>query len=122
MLSAVWYNSQMHFVLLALCIGLLSCSHSRIERYRDALDSQLGNGKKTSLDQLLGMPYLCKNIGVFERCEYRTASQRNHPVPIVYRKAPGFGPDLSPYDYFDVIYLYYDDFDVLQEWEPVVIW
>lgn len=105
--------------LVGLFLG--ACTHTRLDRYGDILEPMVGLEKRTKIEKTLGQPVACEERLGLNRCEYRTASQLNEPVPIVFSRAPGFGPDLSPYHYFDVLYLYYDAFEVLQDWKPVVI-
>ena len=50
----------------------------------------------------------------------KQATGRNAPTPMVFTKSSTM-PDVSPYDYFDVIHLFYDDQRVLTEWQPIVI-
>jgi len=81
----------------------------------------VGNGKKESVDKVLGPPIKCVKEHALEKCEYRTARERNDPVPAVHHQERSMGPDLSPYEHFDVLHLYYDSFGLLREWEPIVI-
>lgn len=98
-----------------------ACSQTRVKKYADILDPRLGNAKKQEVGKLLGPPTSCTAEQVGEKCEYRTARARNHPVPDVYRREGSLGPDLSPYDQFDVLQLRFDGFGVLKEWEPIFI-
>ena len=98
-----------------------SCTESRVKKYSDILEPLVGTAKKERLNEVLGKPTFCKRELAYEQCEYRTSRGRNDPVPEVFRKSEGLGPDLSPYEYFDVLRLYYDDFGVLKEWDAVNI-
>jgi len=109
------------FFVIGLWV-LVGCTSPRLKRYHDLIDPHVGKAKKEKMDSLLGVPSSCKRTPSLKLCEYRTASERNEPVPGVLEKPKGFGgPDVSPYEYFDVLHLFYDDFGVLQEWNPVVI-
>lgn len=109
-----------------LCLSLLvlafcQCSQLRVQRYQSMLDPLVGNAERKEVDKLLGHPASCQALELGNRCEYRTLAQRNHTVPDAHRPMPGFGPDLSPYEYFDVLSLDYDVFGKFKSWEPVVI-
>jgi len=82
----------------------------------------LGTAKKTEVNQVLGSPTSCKKTAEgLEECEYRTAAARNYPVPDAHKKQEAMGPDLSPYEYFDVLHVYYDSLGILKNWVPIVI-
>lgn len=85
------------------------------------LDPKVGVAKKDEINKFLGNATWCTPEAGTEKCEYRTSRGSNHPVPDMYRKEEALGPDLSPYDRFDVLHLYYDAFGVLKDWEPVVL-
>ncbi len=102
------------FVLLLLVF--VACTEPRIKRFQSALDPLLGQGKKSNVDHLLGTPVSCQKAGEGEKCEYRTAFGRNDPVPGTATK-PSLGPDLSPYDYFDVVRAEYDGLGIFKNWE-----
>ena len=108
---------------IALLLLLCGCTELRVKKYSSILDPMLGTAKKTEVNKLLGVPTTCAPEGVFEKCEYRTASarNRNEPVPDAYRKQVAMGPDLSPYDHFDVLQVQYDGMGIFKDWQPVVI-
>lgn len=110
-------------LLSFLVIFLLSgaCIHQKERRYQAILDPKVGKSTKAVLDKTLGEPVSCANEAAGQWCEYRTASASNDPVPDAYRKTATMGPDLSPYDQFDVLHLHYDSEGVLQAWEPIVV-
>ena len=108
-------------VVLALTGVIVGCAHSRIRRYEKLLEPEIGLGTKADMRALFGAPVNCNKSKGLERCEYRTARERNDPVPAVMMKTQGLGPDVSAYEYFDVLHLFYDDFGVLREWAPIVI-
>jgi len=109
--------------LTALLLVALSgsCTTTRVKRYQNLLDPLIGSSKRTEVNHLLGTPVFCRPEGDRELCEYRTSAARNFTVPDMHRKAEAMGPDLSPYDQFDVLHVYYDGFDTFKEWEPFVI-
>lgn len=106
---------------LALGLGLLvcsvSCTTTRAKRFADVLDPMIGSGKKVELDSLLGRSVSCTAEGQESVCEYRTARMRNYPVPDAARRLDSSVPDLSPFEYFDVVLVRYDGFGVLKEWQ-----
>ena len=106
------------FLLLLFFTG---CTESMVKRYADVIEPQLGSATKSDFRKLFGPPAFCKPDKDWELCEYRTAHTRNYPTPRMYAKNPTFGPDLSPYEFFDVIHLYYNEWGILQEWDPVVV-
>lgn len=112
-------KSRIIFIIFSFCFLIASCSQNRVKKYQNILDPLIGKGKKDEINALIGNPISCKSESRYEKCEYRTAHAQNTPVPDMFRKSEG--PDLSPYEYFDVLYLYFDAFQVLKEWEPVVI-
>lgn len=105
------------FWLLALVVA---CTQPRTRRYSEVIDPMVGSGKKEELDKLLGNPAFCQQESAFQKCEYRTAMGRNDPTPVIFSKATTM-PDVSPYEYFDVIHLFYDDRRVLKEWQAIVV-
>jgi hypothetical protein len=110
------------FISLLLFVLITGCAETRVMRYQQTLDPLVGSAKKSKVNRLFGTPTFCKHHNdILETCEYRTAYARNDVVPDFAAKMPGFGPDLSPYDYFDVIKVSYDALGVVRDWEPVVI-
>ena len=109
------------FFIFLLCALVAGCVTQRVKRYRDLLDPLVGKEKKANINRLLGKPANCEQEQDLEKCEYRTTKERNDPVPIVHERESALGPDLSPYDTFDVLYLYYDGFGVLKDWKPVSV-
>jgi hypothetical protein len=110
-----------HFLFLLLFAAtVLSCTQPRTKRYSDMIDPLVGSAKKEEVDRLLGVPAFCRQETALQKCEYRTASGRNAPTPEVFSKKTTI-PDVSPYEYFDVIHLFYDDRRVLKEWQAVVV-
>lgn len=110
------------FVPITL-LGLLAvaaCTQLRTRRYSEMIDPLIGTGKKEELDQLLGNPTFCLQQSQLQKCEYRTATGRNAPTPMVFAKTTTM-PDVSPYEYFDVIHLFYDDRRILTDWQAIVI-
>lgn len=99
----------------------LACTQTRVERYADLIEPHIDGAKKPEMNRILGAPTYCREEGKFEKCEYRTARGRNESVPGIHHKQPAMGPDLTPYEHFDVIHLYYDSFSVLKEWQPIVV-
>lgn len=106
---------------LFFIVGILGCTEPRVKKYSNILEPRVGSGKKDEIDRLLGNPTWCKEKEGLQKCEYRSSRANNAPVPDVFRKEEGMGPDLSPYDRYDVLHLTYDGFGVLKDWEPVVI-
>ena len=99
---------------------LIGCTETRVKRYGNILDPLVGTARKTQVNRKLGIPAFCQLESPLERCEYRTARGRNEQIPYIHQKREGF-PDLSPYEHFDVLHLYYDGFGILRDWEPVVM-
>ena len=113
---------NLRFILCIFLFGALpSCTELRVKKYRQMLEPKIGTTKKFEINKLLGSPAFCKQEVRYEKCEYRTMAAQNNQVPGIMRKEEGMGPDLSPYDYFDVLHLFYDGFEILREWEPVVL-
>lgn len=106
------------FVLLGCLNG---CTETRVKRYANLLEPHIDHAKKQEMTAFLGAPTSCTQGEKYECCEYRTTRGRNETIPQIHKKEPGMGPDLAPYDYFDVIHLCYDGFGVLKEWDPVVL-
>ena len=104
-----------------MALWLTGCTSTPVERYEDLLHRHVGTSKRADVDKILGQPTSCKKLDGYEMCEYRTAAARNEPVPIVHIKEPGYGPDLTPYDSFDVLHLNYDSFGILKDWTAVVV-
>lgn len=109
------------FIFFSSIILLSGCTEFKIKKYQSILDSKLGSAKKAEINQILGSPVWCTTEAGSEKCEYRTSYANNQPVPDVYRKGDATSPDLSPYDRFDVLHLFYDATGVLKDWEPVVL-
>jgi len=110
-----------HFLVFSTLVVLMtSCAEHRVKRYQDMLDKHVGVTQKKELDRQLGEPTQCRPDGSMKLCEYRTAAGRNEQVPYVHQKKEGF-PDLSPYEHYDVLHLFYDDFNVLRDWKAVVL-
>lgn len=109
--------------LIFLVLGVLvACSQSRVRRYEELIEPQLGKANKDEMSRLLGAkPTKCEKVKLYEQCEYRTARERNDPVPGEYSTGLAGSPDLKPFAYFDVIHLYYDETEVLREWSPVKV-
>ena len=110
-----------NFLLILSVTLFVACSELRVKRYGDLLDPLLGSGSIAEVNRVLGKPTSCEALSLGKRCEYRTAAARNYTIPDAHRQLPGFGPDLSPYQYFDVLSVVYDHFGVFREWEPVAI-
>jgi len=81
----------------------------------------VGVWQQPEVNGRLGNPVYCRAQSELQRCEYRTAAGRNLPTQEVHQRIPTMGPDLSPYENFDVLYLYFDDTGRLKDWTPVVI-
>lgn len=107
-------------ILLAIPI-CLACTETRVKRYSDMIEPHVGGASKSEMNKILGAPTYCHDEGKYEKCEYRTSRGRNESVPGIFWKEPAMGPDLTPYEHFDVLHLYYDGFSVLKEWEPIVL-
>lgn len=106
--------------ILGVSFLVISCTQSRVKKYEGMLAPLVGKASQNQINALLGNPSFCRQENRFEMCEYRTATAHNTPVPDMFRKSESLGPDLSPYEYFDVLHLYFDSFHVLKEWEPFV--
>ena len=102
------------FLLALTCVA---CTEPRAKRYGTLLDPLLGKGKKAEVATALKVqPIGCKTDGAGETCEYRTAAGNNDPLPATHRQNTGFGPDLSPLDYYDVIFVTYDGMGIFKDW------
>ena len=110
---------QVFAVLVSL--ALMACTEPRIKRYQTMLDPMVGTAKKTDVDAQLGKAIKCERKEKGQECEYRTASGRNEQIPMAHQQRSAMGPDLSPYEYFDVLHLTYDDFGILKDWQPVIV-
>ncbi len=110
-----------HSLVFIVVFFLTACTQSRVKVYGDMLEPRVNIAKKEEVNKLFGTPTWCTPDSGSEKCEYRTSRGSNHPVPDVYRKEDSLGPDLSPYDHFDVLHLRFDSFGILKDWEPVVI-
>jgi len=111
----------MKFFLFVFLVGIVGCTEPRVKKYSSILEPRVGTAKKEEIDKLLGSPTWCKEYEGLKKCEYRSSRAENAPVPDVFRKQEGMGPDLSPYDRYDVLHLTFDNFGILKEWEPVVM-
>jgi len=109
------------FLIVGTFFILGGCTEPRVKTYEGILEPRVGKSKKDEIDKILGNPTSCQDIDGIQKCEYRSSRANNQPVPDVYRKQEGMGPDLSPYDRYDVLHLKYDSFGILKEWEPVVL-
>jgi hypothetical protein len=104
--------------LLLLC----ACTEHRVKRYAEILEPRVGVATKEEVTAQLGQPAFCRPDSQYQLCEYRTASGRNAQTPEVYRRQSGFGgPDVSPYEHFDVIHAYFDNFGTLRDWKAIVV-
>lgn len=102
---------------LALLFLLIGCTEPRVKRYATILDPLLGSANKKEVSKALKVsPVSCKPESGGEQCEYRTAAGRNEPLPITHRQSSFGGPDLSPLDYYDVIFVSYDGLGVFKDW------
>ncbi len=107
----------MKWFFFSLCLlALTSCVQPRVRRYQSALDPLLGQGKRADVDRILGRPVSCEKAGEGEKCEYRTAFGRNDPIPAASQKTL-LGPDLSPYEYYDVVRAEYDGLGIFRNWQ-----
>ena len=82
---------------------ILSCTQSRVKKYEGALEPLIDKASQNQVNAVLGNPVFCRQESRYEMCEYRTAAGHNAPVPDMFRKSESLGPDLSPYEYFDVL-------------------
>jgi len=108
-------------IMWLVMVCTVGCTQTRVKKYEGILEPLIGKAPKSQVNKLLGNPVSCRQEARYEKCEYRSAFSQNNPVPEIFRRVEGLGPDLSPYEYFDVLHLYFDGFHVLKEWEPVVI-
>lgn len=81
----------------------------------------VGVKKRGEVERLIGEPVKCATQGNLTRCEYRTLIGRNDPAPATSKKEPGFGPDLSPYEFFDVIEIFYNETGLMTDWRALSI-
>lgn len=107
------------FSLVSVVFLLGACAQPRIRRYEVLIEPRVNKAKKDEMAQVFGAPVKCEKVELFERCEYRTNKGRNDPTPETHRPALAGMPDLRPYEYFDVIHLYYDADERLKDWAPV---
>lgn len=115
-------SQPLALILFTLSLAALSaCTEPRVKPYQRLLDPEVGRANKARVTALLGNPVKCEITAGQESCEYRTTAGRNDPTPSVHRPSPGFGPDLSPFEHFDVIKAHYNDVGILREWEPMVL-
>ncbi len=98
-----------------------SCASTQLKRLEETMDPMVGVAKRTDVEKSLGSPEQCSTQKGMTRCEYRTQIARNEPVPSAHKKEPGFGPDLSPYEFFDVLEAFYDDTGLLRDWHPLSV-
>ena len=113
-----------HFkTLLSLFFLFLvaGCASTQLSRLEETMDPMVGVAKRGDVEKSLGNPTQCVTEKGMLRCEYRTLIARNEPVPSAHKKEPGFGPDLSPYEFFDVIEAFYDDTGLLRDWRPLSV-
>lgn len=110
------FQEALSFTVL---MGLLGCTQPVVDRYSKMLEPQVGSATKKDMERLLGPPVRCVQEFNYENCEFRTARGRNHPVPAVHQRNTTMGPDLSPFEHFDVLSLQFDGFGVLQGWKPL---
>lgn len=103
----------------SLCLLILGCTEPALNRYSRWLDPKVGNANKSDMVNLFGAPVSCRQEANFENCEFRTARGRNAPVPAVHQQNASMGPDLSPYEHFDVLSLQFDGLGVLRSWKPL---
>lgn len=115
------YRKFMTFAGLLALVAFVGCTTSRVKMYQDIVDPLVGTSKKADVNRVLGSPASCAREEGFEKCEYHTSAARNEPVSYMSHKEPGYEINLSPYDSFDVLHLYYDDVGVLKDWSPVVV-
>ena len=106
---------------LIAVVCITGCTTSKVKKYESLLNPKIGQSKKAEINTLLGNPVFSKAEGQYEKCEYRSAYSQNDPIPDMFKKSDGLALDLSPYEYFDVLHLYFDSFHILKEWEPVVL-
>lgn len=109
------------FILLFAISLIVACTESRVKRYNDLIEPEIGKGSKKEISKLLGAPTFCNEKGKYEVCEFRTTRGRNEQTPYVHLKQPAMAPDLTPYEHFDVIQVSFDGFGVVQSWEPIVL-
>lgn len=109
---------MLFLVIFLSMLVLPSCTHTALRRYGDLIEPQIGRANKADMARQLGSPENCKSDGNYENCEFRTSRGKNAQVPAVHQRAPGMGPDLSPYEHFDVISLQFDSLGVLRGWKP----
>ena len=112
------YSPLLLFFILLLGFG---CASTQLGRLQETMDPWVGVAKRLEVEKSLGSPTQCVTEKGMTRCEYRTLIARNEPVPSAHKKEPGFGPDLSPYEFFDVIEAFYDDTGLLRDWRPLSV-
>ncbi len=103
---------------LLIFLLLAGCTQPTVRRYGEMIDPKIGSANKNDMARLFGVPIICRPEGIYETCEFRTARGNNAPVPSVHQQNPAMGPDLSPYEHFDVILLQFDALGVLRSWKP----
>jgi hypothetical protein len=107
---------------LALCaLSVVACTQTRLRRYGELLDPLVGGESKAKVATILGAPSRCESYDGGQRCEYRTAAGRNTASIGVLAPNPAMGPNLAPYEHFDVINVYFNNVGLMREWEPIVL-
>ena len=108
--------------LFLLPLLLQACASSPLRRLEESMDPMVGKKKRGEVERLVGQPVKCSSPQPMTRCEYRTLIGRNDPAPVTSKVEPGFGgPDLSPYEFFDVIEIFYDATGMMSDWRPLSI-
>lgn len=107
---------------IAVVFLLAGCAQTPVDRYKNLINPRVeSKATRAEMDQLLGKPAICHKHSPYSRCEYRTTAGRHRPTPIVFKKSRTMRVDTSPYDYFDVLHLYYNADGQLKKWEPVAV-
>jgi len=114
-------RAVLHGIAILALGPLLACSLSPLKRLEEAMDPMVGVKKKQEVERVIGEPVQCHSNTGTTRCEYRTLIGRNDPAPATHKKEPGMGPDLSPYEFFDVIEAFYDETGMLKDWHALSI-
>jgi len=107
-------------VLFAVVCQMIACSHSPLKRLEEAMDPMIGK-KRVEVESAVGQPVQCQPLQGSTRCEYRTLIGRNEQAPAAHKPEPGMGPDLSPYEFFDVIEAFYDETGTLKDWHALSV-
>ena len=106
--------------IISICVFIVSCTTTTLQKYSEILDIKKGI-KKSEIMGFLGRPVSCVFDSMGETCEFRTLYARNLPVAAVYQKNPTLCPDLSPYEFFDVLSLHFDEVSALKDWKPIYL-